>query len=162
MPNFSEIDLKKLDSCHIDLQRVFKLAIKIVPIKILWGERSEFEQTKAFENGNSKVRYPDSKHNIDPPKRMQSHAVDASPNPIPYEWGDIPKDFNVLTYAELSKLIKARAKFYYIAGVIKACAFFLKLIGFIDHNVIFGGDWDNDNDFQDNNFNDLLHFEIRK
>ena len=162
MPNFSEIDLKKLETCHKDLQMVFKLAVNIFPIKILWAERGEFEQNKAFELGNSKVRYPDSKHNLKPPEREKSHAVDASPDPIPYEWGTIPKDFNILTYAELSKLIKARAKFYYFAGIIKACAFFLKLIGFIEHSVIWGGDWDSDNDFANNGFDDLLHFELRK
>lgn len=62
-----------------------------------------------------------------------SLAVDVAPYPIDWE--------------------KTR-RFYYLAGIVKGIA---SLHGI---NVRWGGDWDGDNDFADNDFNDLLHFEL--
>lgn len=62
-----------------------------------------------------------------------SHAVDIAPYPI--NWED-------------------RDRFAYLAGVIKGTAHSL------GYKIRWGGDWDNDNDFKDNNFDDLVHFEL--
>ena len=82
-----------------------------------------------------KAEWPYSKHN-----RLPSHAVDIAPWPIPDNWGaDNPKEL---------------AKFYMLAGVIKAIA--CKY----DVKVVWGGDWNGDGNFKDNRFDDLVHFQL--
>ena len=51
---------------------------------------------------------------------------------------------------------KKKENFYYIAGMVKAIA--------IENGIRirWGGDWDGDNDFTDQRFNDLAHFELIK
>lgn len=61
----------------------------------------ESEQNKYFEQGKTKVQWPDSKHNKKP-----SWALDAAPTPI--DWED-------------------RERFYYFAGVVMAVAKLLKI-----------------------------------
>lgn len=48
----------------------------------------------------------------------------------------------------------SRKNFYFLAGVIKAVAYKEGL------KVRWGGDWDSDNNFSDQKFNDLAHFEL--
>ena len=62
-----------------------------------------------------------------------SMAVDIHPYPINFEDLD---------------------RYYFLAGLIKGIA--------SKHNIKirWGGDWDNDNDFTDNKFDDLCHFEL--
>jgi len=72
----------KLNTCHVDLIRLFNEAIKYRDIKIICGRRGKDKQDKAFKTGYSTLKYPHSKHN-----RMPSHAVDATPHPL--NWEDI-------------------------------------------------------------------------
>lgn len=62
-----------------------------------------------------------------------SLAVDLAPYPI--NWKDTKR-------------------FYHLAGIIKAIAYSKNI------NIRWGGDWDNDGDFEDQRFFDLPHFEI--
>ena len=62
-----------------------------------------------------------------------SLAVDIAPYPI--DWKDTKR-------------------FFFLAGIIKAIAFEKKI------KIRWGGDWDSDTDFSDQNFNDLPHFEL--
>ena len=62
-----------------------------------------------------------------------SHAVDAGPWPL--DWDD--------TYS-----------FYLFAGWVLATARMLNI------PIRWGGDWDSDLDIHDQNFNDLVHFEL--
>lgn len=64
---------------------------------------------------------------------LPSLAVDVAPYPI--DWNDT-------------------ARFYYLAGLITATAHTM------GYTIRWGGDWDSDNEFSDNRFNDLPHFEI--
>ena len=65
--------------------------------------------------------------------QLPSLAVDIAPYPI--DWNDLKR-------------------FFYLAGLIKATA---SSMGF---KLRWGGDWDGDGDFKDQNFNDYPHFEI--
>ena len=56
-------------------------AILKYDFSILQGYRGEEEQNAAYEAGNSKLKYPDSKHNS-----LPSRAVDCAPYPI--DWDD--------------------------------------------------------------------------
>jgi peptidoglycan L-alanyl-D-glutamate endopeptidase CwlK len=73
----------KLNTCHIDLIRLFNEAIKYRDIKIICGKRGKKAQDKAFNAGYSKVKYPHSKHNRHP----DSLAIDATPSPL--NWKNI-------------------------------------------------------------------------
>ena len=63
-----------------------------------------------------------------------SLAVDVAPYPI--DWDD-------------------RERFIYFGGFVKGCAYQLGL------PLRWGGDWDNDTQLSDNEFDDLVHFELK-
>jgi len=93
---FGKSSLKNLRSCHLDLQKVLHRAIEIIDFSVIQGERNEEDQNRAYTQGRSKLKYPQSKHNNHP-----SLAVDIVPYPI--DWND-------------------RERFCLLAGVIKGVA----------------------------------------
>lgn len=82
MPKFSKKSLKKLETAHPDLQRIYHELVKIMDITILEGVRSVETQEEYVRTGKSKTM--NSKH------LKQSdgfaHAIDAVPYPI--DWND--------------------------------------------------------------------------
>lgn len=74
-----------IDTLHPTLARVLYDFADIAPAELdvvaLCGFRGEAEQNKAFAEGKSKKRWPESGHN-----RLPSHAVDLAPYPI--DWKD--------------------------------------------------------------------------
>ena len=133
----------KLSTCHVILRDIFNEAIKLYDIKILAGARGEGEQKAAYEGGVSKVQWPNSKHNVPSPKDL-SEAVDAAPYPI--IWDD-------------------ERRYYFLHGIILGITVRVRekwlLAGGRNFEIRWGGDWDSDTDFNDQKFNDLVHFEIR-
>ena len=89
MPKYSNTSVARLATAHPKLQEIFNEAIKIVDITILEGHRGEESQNKAFAEGKSKLRYPDSKHNAFP-----SQAVDFAPFPI--DWNDSERFYHAI------------------------------------------------------------------
>ena len=134
MPVYSERSKKRLKTCHIDLQVIFNHVIKYFDCTVITGHRGEKEQNAAYNKGNSKLKYPKSKHNKTP-----SLAADVMPYPI--DWRDLNR-------------------MRYFAGVVFGIAKMLKDEGLITHNLRWGGDWDKDTEVKDNKFNDLTHFEL--
>lgn len=96
MPTLSKASFDKLSTCHPDLQRVVREAIKYVDFTVLCGHRGEAEQTAAFKAGSSKLQWPNSRHNKRP-----SEAVDLAPYPV--DWRDL-------------------GRFHFLAGVIAVVA----------------------------------------
>lgn len=96
MATFSKKSLDKLNSCHLDLQKLFLEVVKHYDCTILCGYRSQKDQEKALKEGNSKLGWPNSPHNKSP-----SLAVDVVPCPI--DWNNT----------------KA---FYHFAGFVRATA----------------------------------------
>lgn len=137
MSKFSESSKAKLATCHRDLQTLFNHVILEYDCTVVCGTRSQADQDKAYNEGNSKVRYPNSKHNTTP-----SLAVDVAP----YEKSGI----------DWGKLQSA-----HFAGYVKGVADQLYRIGSITHRIRFGADWDSDDDVDDTNFWDACHFEIK-
>jgi len=82
MPSFSRRSLSNLSTCDPRLQDLFNEVIKYTDCTVLCGHRPKTEQDKAFGEGKSKVRWPDSKHNKSP-----AMAVDVAPYPI--DWNDM-------------------------------------------------------------------------
>lgn len=83
---YSKTSEEHLSTCHFDLRRLFREVLKIMDHSILCGHREKEEQDKAFQEGNSKLSWPRSKHNQDP-----SLAVDAMPYPV--DWQDVERTF---------------------------------------------------------------------
>ncbi len=81
MPAFGKDSELKLQKLHPDLQKILIHLIKIYDFKILETYRNEEDQNKAFNEGKSKLKYPQSKHN-----KIPSLAVDIAPWPI--NWND--------------------------------------------------------------------------
>lgn len=136
MPRFGKLSKARLSTCHEDLQTVMNEVIKYIDISVICGHRGEVEQNAAFDSGNSKVRYPNSKHNSNP-----SMAVDICTYPI--VWEDVKQH-------------------YYVAGYVKATADRLYQDGKISHKVRAGADWNKNYVVSDETFYDVFHFELYK
>lgn len=134
MPKFSESSKQKLSTCHPDLQNLFNEVIKYFDCTIIEGFRNEEDQNQAFKTGNSKLKWPNGKHNKSP-----SNAVDVVPYPI--DW----KDTN-------------RMRFF--AGMVLGIAQMMKAQGRMNYAVRWGGDWNMNTDLKDQSFNDFPHFEL--
>jgi peptidoglycan L-alanyl-D-glutamate endopeptidase CwlK len=134
MPKYSKTSEANLKSCHSDLQVIFNEVIKHFDHSILCGHRGENEQNEAFRSGNSKLTYPNSKHN-----KVPSLAVDALPFPI--NW----KDTNQMIL---------------FAGYVQGVAMMLHAKGLISHELRWGGDWNRNHKTSDERFKDYPHFEL--
>ena len=95
---FGPRSFHQLVTLHPDLRKVLAHALStgIIDFSVLEGYRGEEKQNEAFNTGKSKLKYPQSKHNMNP-----SRAVDIAPYPI--DWNN-------------------RERFAKLAGVILACA----------------------------------------
>ncbi|MFI3241232.1 MAG: M15 family metallopeptidase [Alphaproteobacteria bacterium] len=133
MAEYSKTSKERLATCHESLAWLFTVVVQNYDCSILEGYRTPERQAELLAKGKSKVK--DGKHNSFP-----SNAVDVSPYPIPKNWG-------VGDNLEL-------AKFYHFAGYVKATADSLGV------KIRWGGDWNGNNDFSDQTFNDLVHFEL--
>ena len=80
MAEFSEKSKKILATCHPKLIALCNTAIMKFDFSVTSGHRGEKEQNRAFDVGNSHLRFPHSKHNKEP-----SMAVDLAPYPIDWE-----------------------------------------------------------------------------
>lgn len=81
MAKFGKTSKSRLSTCHEDLQKVFNEVIKYVDCSVLEGHRDAERQDKLYEEGKTKVKYPNGCHNASP-----SNAVDVVPYPI--DWSD--------------------------------------------------------------------------
>ncbi len=132
MPQFSAKSKSKLATCDTRLIEIFNEVIRLVDITVLDGHRSKDLQDLYYSQGTSKVKWPDGKHNVCP-----SLAVDAAPYPI--DWTD-----------------RKKVRFFYVAGIVRSIS---EQKGI---EIRWGGNWDGDMDFFDQNFVDLPHFELRR
>ena len=80
MPKFGRKSRENLSSCDERLQKVFNEVIKHVDCSVLEGHRSKDRQNKLYEEGKTKVKYPNGRHN-----RQPSSAVDVTPYPVDWE-----------------------------------------------------------------------------
>ncbi len=102
MANFSKRSKDNLSTCTQDLQDLFNEIIKIFDCSILCGFRNEEDQNKAFENGKSHLRWPNSNHN-----KLPSDAVDVVPYPI--DWDDLERFYRFAAFV-FEKAIKMGIK----------------------------------------------------
>lgn len=81
MPKFSDRSRRKLETCDRRFQELFNEVVKHFDCAIIYGHRDQEGQDRAFSNGKTQLRWPNSKHNNWP-----SAAVDVAPYPI--DWND--------------------------------------------------------------------------
>jgi hypothetical protein len=79
MPKFSSESFKKLKECHEDLQEIMFEAILYMDFKVTCGHRGKAAQDKAYAEGASTKKYPNSNHNTIP-----SRSVDIDPWPVDF------------------------------------------------------------------------------
>lgn len=128
MPKFGALSEERLRTCDPRLQILFREVVHQYDCAVLVGHRGKEEQNKAVREGNSKVFWPNGRHNSKP-----SMAVDVAPYPI--DW-------------------KNEKRFYHFAGYVQGKASEMSI------KIRFGGDWDRDFDLDDQDFMDLVHFEL--
>lgn len=80
MPKFGKKSLEKLNTCDKRLQLVLNEVIKTVDCSVLEGHRGEQRQNKLYDEGKTKLKFPNGRHNASP-----SRAVDVVPYPIDWE-----------------------------------------------------------------------------
>ena len=87
MPSFGTRSKSNLDSAHKDLQTLFNEVIKHYDCSVICGYRNETDQNKAYHDGRSSLKFPQSKHNS-----LPSRAVDVVPYPI--DWKDTKRFYH--------------------------------------------------------------------
>ena len=143
--SFGSRSKERLATCHPVLQQILSAAILYTPMDftVLFGYRGQEEQNRLYEEGRSKLRYPDSKHNkTGADGRQESHAVDVAPwyPDAPHIRWNRPDEFRWLAG--------------FIMGVGESIA---RSEGF---TLRWGGDWDRDGNHHDQSFMDLPHIEL--
>ncbi|HEA65367.1 MAG TPA: hypothetical protein ENI07_00880 [Desulfobacterales bacterium] len=79
MPNLTERDMLRLATCDVRWQMLLPKIAEKMWLMVIGGHRNEEKQNEAFRNGLTQVRWPNSKHNLEP-----SLAVDLAP--LPLDW----------------------------------------------------------------------------
>lgn len=132
---FGAVSDYNVSTCSPNLQRLLREAIRRAPkwldFAVTCGHRNQWDQEKAFREGTSTKRWPDSKHNQEP-----SRAADIRPA-SPFS----SKDWN------------DRLRFARIIGFIEAVALDL------DIPIRLGMDWNRNGQTIDETFVDLPHIE---
>ena len=130
MPRFGKRSKERLKGVDAKLQNVLNEVVKYFDITIIEGLRSQERQNELVAQGKSKTKFG---------KHVHGKAVDIAPYPI--DW-------------------KARDDFHYLGG------FMLGMAASMGIKIRWGGDWNASSLFKgqrttkDNNFDDLVHFEI--
>jgi len=130
MPKFGKRSKERLRGVDAKLQNVLNEVVKYFDITIIEGLRSQKRQNELVAEGKSKTKFG---------KHVDGKAVDIAPYPI---------DWN------------ARDDFHLLGG------FVLGVASQMGVKIRWGGDWSASSLFQgqrttkDNNFDDLVHFEI--
>ena len=101
MAKFGKRSKDRLNTCHEDLVDLFNEVIKHFDCTVLEGHRGQQLQNRYYNEGKSKVKYPNGKHNASP-----SNAVDIVPYPV--DWKDTDR-------------------MYYFAGFVKGIAHMMEI-----------------------------------
>ncbi len=133
MAGFGVRSEERLATCEVRLQELFREVVTHFDCVVLCGHRSKADQDAAVRDGKSKTPWPKSKHNP-----VVSLAVDVGPfdrPAFPIDWED-------------------RERLSLFAGFVLGVS---RIRGI---PIRWGGDWDGDTQVKDNDFDDLVHFEL--
>ena len=130
MPRLGRRSRERLEGVDERLVHLLNEVVKYFDITVIEGKRSQERQNQLVAEGKSKTKFG---------KHVLGKAVDIAPYPI---------DWN------------ARDDFHYLGGWVLAIA------NKLGYKVRWGGDWNASSLFKgqrptkDNNFDDLVHFEL--
>lgn len=127
MPHYGKKSLERLSQVHPKLHRIAMLVIKVYDIAIAEGHRAKKEQDEAYGKGTSGVMWPNSKHNIEPSRALDSWIW-------PVEWPTlkrIPTEY----HEEVRNYAKSVGKWYHMGGIFKGVAVALGI------KIKWGGDF---------------------
>ncbi len=131
MNRFGSQSKANLATADTRLYKVAHIVLKIKDHSILKGHRPQVEQDAAFASGNSKLEWPDGKHNT-----LPSLGIDVQTYPRPEKEQDL------------------REEQFYLLGLYVGVG---KMLGYTFRT---GADWDSDGEVSDNGFDDLFHVEV--
>lgn len=114
MYNYGARSMTVFAELHEKLQRIAKYVIQIFDISLIEGYRPEDEQNEEFNEGTSKLKWPDSKHNHKP-----ARALDAWPFPV--SWPNI-KMIPIEHRQAAREYAKNLCMWYYMGGLFKGIA----------------------------------------
>lgn len=132
MPKFGKRSKERLRGVDSRIVNVLNEVVKYYDITVIEGLRSQERQDELMAQGKSKTKFG---------KHVQGKAVDIAPYPI--DW-------------------KARDDFHLLGG------FVLGVASQMGINIRWGGDWSSSSLYEgqrttkDNNFDDLVHFELKE
>ena len=135
--NFSNKSKEKLRTVHGNLCEVCKRALSygVMDFTIVQGVRSQAEQDKYYELGTSKVKWPNSKHNV-------------------RDEGELAKAVDIAPFVN-GKISWKIEHCLVLAGLVLGAAAELGV------DIRWGGNWDMDGEVvTDQSFDDLVHFEL--
>lgn len=133
MPRFGRSSEHHLRTTHPDLQRVLRAVVLEIDCKVLEGHRGEVRQNQYYRKVINGKRRSKVKWPNGQHNSYPSKAADVAPWPI--DWNDTKR-------------------FYFFAGYVICKAASMGV------TLRWGGDWDRDYDFGDQDFMDLVHFEL--
>lgn len=132
MAYYSQESIRRLNQAHHLIGKVAERVIQVVDVKIGETLRGREKQQRYYREGKSKLQYPDSKHNQRPAEA--AHFL-----PYPELWD------------------ASTERWYYVGGVVVGIA---SVVLPDDVGWRWGGDWDGDDIFGDQQFDDLAHHEL--
>lgn len=138
MPNFGKVSRGNLAEAHPELQRLLNEVIKHYDCSVICGSRTLAQQRMLVAKGASRTL--NSRH-------------------IPREGEDFCRAVDVITWRATDNPHVSwndHKSHRFFGGFVKGIASQMGI------TIRWGGDWDSDNDFRDQSFNDLVHFEINK
>ena len=132
MPHLGKRSRSRLKGVHPKLVSVLNEVVKYFDITVIEGLRSQERQDELVAQGKSKTKFG---------KHVMGRAVDIAPYPIDWD---------------------SRDDFHYLGG------FVLGVAAKMGIDVRWGGDWSDSSlsksarTTKDNNFDDLVHFELKE
>lgn len=138
MPKFGSTSEIRLATCHPDIQKVMREAIKHCDFTVIFGKRTVEEQQELFKKGRALkagkwVKTGATVTNLDGVNKKSMHnyspskAIDIAPYPI--DWNDLGR------FREMAEVVKQAAET-------------------VNVDIVWGGDW--------KTFKDYPHFEIKE
>ena len=137
MPAFGKASRERLATCDPALIEIMEEAIKHHDFTIVCGHRGKEDQDKAVAEGKSKRPWPTSAHNSLPSKAVDIAPFDAGTNAL--LWGRSPAE---------------RERFSRLAGLIEGIAVAK------GYRIIWGGDFDMDENTAEGDSWDMPHIEL--
>lgn len=131
---FSKRSKDNILTLHPNLRKLVTIVLDLglFDFSIIEGHRVREDQMRAYNDGKSKLKFPESKHN-----KVPSLA------------------FDYMLYINGEPNMKDTNSYYMASGVFSGIA---KNLGI---NIRLGADWDGDFSTSDQNFNDLMHIELK-